>query len=240
MYEWGTSREIYDTCRTNQEVIDNEAIQEYILGGDREQRGGCEDPGEGCRSPWKGYGIGPSCMILKDSDFRIDPTTLTHPGRARQQLSTRTFVAAPNLAPGECFADVEARLQTGYFNTLQKECALPPTAADKTRRNLGEVSYDRFVPCVTMPAVSNIVPKWTPGGANSREISLSAAFRSASAAASFSGNQKGPKGFAEANPYWDGAPSPAAAAANAANANRRKTEGEEDANWLRLRKIVDR
>jgi hypothetical protein len=162
MYDWGSSREIYDTCRTNQEVIDNQAIQEYILGGQKDTRGGCEDTTD-CRSPWKGYGIGPSCMILKDSDFRIDPTTLTHPGRHRQQLSTRTFVAAPNLTSGECFAEVEARLQTGHFNTVQKECALPPTAKDRTRRNLGEVDYDRFMPCVSMPAVSHIVPKWTPG-----------------------------------------------------------------------------
>jgi hypothetical protein len=235
MYEWGSSREIYDACRTSQDVIDNKAIQEYILGVDADSsssRGGCEDPSAGeCRSPWKGYGIGPSCMILKDSDFRIDPTTLTHPGRARRQLATRTFVAAPNLAPGECFAEVEARLQTGYLSTLQKQCALAPNAKDRTRRNLGEVSYDRFVPCVTMPAVSHIVPKWTPGGANSREIALSASFRK-EVARQGSSPAAVPKGFAEANPNWDGAPSSASAAAASAS--------KDDARWLRLRKLVDR
>lgn len=231
MYDWGASREIYDTCRTNQEVLDNQAIQEYILGGRPREKGGCEDPSAGeCRSSWKGYGIGPSCMVLKDSEFRIDPTTLTHPGRTRQQLSTRTFVAAPNLASGECFAEIEARLQTGvHFSTTQKECALPPGSKDRTRINLGEVDYDRFVPCVTMPAVSNIVPPWTPGGANSREISLSKSFRSAVAGMGSGSGGKVPNGFAEANPQWDGAPS----AAGAANAN-------EDPKWRRLRKIVDR
>jgi hypothetical protein len=225
MYDWGSSREIYDTCRTNQEVIDNRAIQEYILGGQTDR--GCEDTKD-CRSSsaWRGYGIGPSCMILKDSDFRIDPTTLTHPGRHRQQLSTRTFVASPNLTSGECFAELEARLQTGHFNTVQKECALSPTAKDRTRRNLREVDYDRFVPCVSMPAVSNIVPRWTPGGANSREIALSQTFRHAVARL---GNNSLPKGFAEANPQWDGAPMTAASKAKA-----------EDPNWVRLRKVVDR
>jgi len=239
MYDWGSSREIYDTCRTNQEVIDNRAIQEYILGGQTDRGGGgrgrgCEDTTD-CRSSsaWKGYGIGPSCMILKDSDFRIDPTTLTHPGRHRQQLSTRTFVASPNLTSGECFAELEARLQTGHFNTVQKECALPPTAKDRTRRNLREVDYDRFVPCVSMPAVSNIVPRWTPGGANSREIALSQTFRHAVARL---GNNSLPKGFAEANPQWDGAPMTAASDKATPKA---KAEAE-DPNWVRLRKVVDR
>lgn len=156
MYEWGTTRELYDRCTTNQIDEDNYVIHEYIMGRCRRELDCTKKLSDRER-------LGHA--IHKESSLKNDPISVTHPGRARRQLITRTFVAAPNLAGGECPVLEESRLQTG---TMHRR--LSPSEVAKVRQITAEVDFNRFDPVVKMPKVGHIVSPWTPGGDNSREL----------------------------------------------------------------------
>ena len=116
---------------------------------------------------WDGYGQGASsACIRKDSCMRP---------RARKQLSTRVFVALPDLARGGAQDAAMAAAESVVLTSGFADSCLPTP-----RVSLGDTAFDRFDPvlCMSgMPDVKHIVPAWTAGGASSRDIARSLPFR---------------------------------------------------------------
>jgi hypothetical protein len=122
-------------------------------------------------SKWMGYGLERS-VIDRDSDLRMDQQMMTQHGE-KTQMNVRTFHAVPNLSRGALLAVKESQLVHGAITTTdarncRNEC-----------ENAVELDFDRYDPSLmyTPVNVDNIVPKWTHGGASSRDISLSEAFQ---------------------------------------------------------------
>jgi hypothetical protein len=92
--------------------------------------------------------------------------------RARKQLSTRVFVALPDLAHGGVQDAGMAAAESIAFTSGFADSCLPAP-----RASLGDVDFDRFDPVLCMPDVKHIVPAWTAGGASSRDIARSLPFR---------------------------------------------------------------
>lgn len=105
-----------------------------------------------------GYGTASACTIDKDSEMRF--ACIGH-GPERQQLSSRQFIAVPNMGRGIAIPDVESALllaeDTGLGNTCGK---------------YNEKSYDRFVPltdCMKNYIDGYAMRNYFPVGVDSRE-----------------------------------------------------------------------
>jgi len=158
---------MYDTCTTNQRVLDNREIHDYLLLNHR--RGGQTCTG-GDYGLWNGFGLDGSII---DGDSEIRASKLTN-FKERTQMSVRTFTAAPNLRCGVPMPTKESRLiQGGEITTDARNCR-------PVDSNVVERDFDRFDPCLLDHPVDvkNIVPDWTRGGASSRDIALSQPFQS--------------------------------------------------------------
>lgn len=83
-----------------------------------------------------GYGNAPSCRIDADSQVRYQQGPVRTP--EKQQLSTRVFQAAPNLAKGSCAPNTESYLLSSSDTSINRDCA-----------ELAERNYDRFTPFIT-------------------------------------------------------------------------------------------
>lgn len=109
-----------------------------------------------------GYGLAP-CDVDEDSALRHEQKW-TNP-KYRQQLRTRVFGAAPDLARGTPKPATESILISGQDTTHARQCA-----------RLAEVNWDRFAPNVHVQCEEHIIPEWTWGGESSRDISRSREF----------------------------------------------------------------
>ena len=123
------------------------------------------------RQPWLGYGLD-TCRIDDDSDLRLAKRGLTTV-RGRQQLSVRTFEAAPDLSHGQQHGVAQddgpgltGALRVGMDTSMLKACS-----------RITEKDFQRFTPNVCAVPVQSIVPTfWVHGGAPSRDIARSDAF----------------------------------------------------------------
>jgi hypothetical protein len=118
-----------------------------------------------------GYGLERS-VIDGDSQLRMDQQMMTQNGE-KTQMNVRTFHAVPNLSRGALLATNESQLVHGGMSTTDtRNCRYEC-------ENTVEVDFDRYDPCLmyTPVNVENIVPRWTHGGASSRDITLSDKFQ---------------------------------------------------------------
>ena len=161
------NRLIYDTCAVGQRDADNRGISCYGLTNLRPSPY-AKACAQGMRSmhTWDGYGWNVA-EVDRDTRLRLESRN-THP-RSKVQLSTRVFVAAPDLA------------QAGVppFSDADAAEVIFPGPREHPCESLTEVDYDRFVPGICAIPVDNIVPSWTYGGDSSRDISRSAKFQKA-------------------------------------------------------------
>jgi hypothetical protein len=180
-----TGRLAYDGCSVEQRDEANRDLVDYVFSvlrppaaGDAADAGPCgSSSGSGVLAAalanrkmmtWDGYGMGPGAV---ECDGRMRGAARTTRQRAKTQLPKRVFFAAPDLAHGgattEAAVEVESRFLSGGVDT----------SAVRRCHRLGETQIDRFFPGVCQVDVRHIVPEWTAGGASSRDISRSAAFR---------------------------------------------------------------
>jgi hypothetical protein len=140
---------------------------------------------------WDGYGAGAGAGQCIRYDVCTRP-------RARKQLPSRVFHAAPDLSHGGALdpelAEVEARAWQGESTGGCAPC--PGSGGGKGRKKTGAGSgagsvgkraalagtpqtNDRFDPILRQTGldVRHIVPVWTAGGASSRDIARSPCFR---------------------------------------------------------------
>ena len=176
-----TGRLAYDGCSVEQRDEANRDLVDYVFSVLRPPAAG-DAEGMRCGSgsvlaaalanrkmmTWDGYGMGPGAV---ECDGRMRGAARTTRQRAKTQLPKRVFFAAPDLAHGgattEAAVEVESRFLSGGVDT----------SAVRRCHRLGETQIDRFFPGVCQVDVRHIVPEWTAGGASSRDISRSAAFR---------------------------------------------------------------
>ena len=180
-----TGRLAYDGCSVEQRDEANRDLVDYVFSVLRPPAAGDAEGmrcGSGSSSgsvlaaalanrkmmTWDGYGMGPGAV---ECDGRMRGAAQTTRQRAKTQLPKRVFFAAPDLAHGgattEAAVEVESRFLSGGVDT----------SAVRRCHRLGETQIDRFFPGVCQVDVRHIVPEWTAGGASSRDISRSAAFR---------------------------------------------------------------
>ena len=116
---------------------------------------------------WDGYG--PSgARVDGDTKLRLEAER-TRP-RARLQLCSRVFSAAPNLSKARGESGLEARVMTGVDTSCSRRAP---------GLRMSEADFDRFDPAVAAVPVEHIVPAWTAGGASSRDIARTKKFRKA-------------------------------------------------------------
>lgn len=108
---------------------------------------------------WMGYST-PQEGIDRDSDMRLasESTADAH----RTQLPTRTFVGVPNFGKGDANPRVESRL----LNAQDSAIGRGPGSS-----TVAEKQFPVFHPEVRAVDVEHIVPPWSRGGENSRDVS---------------------------------------------------------------------
>lgn len=114
-----------------------------------------------------GYGIASACHIDHDSEVRNN-AKLTNE-KAKVQLFTRFYQASPDMSRGKSAPNLESRLIHGEDTTQVRQC-----------NRLMERDFDRFVPMLpclkdSVQDAKHIVPAWTWGGDNSRNLMRDAA-----------------------------------------------------------------
>lgn len=154
-----------DACATNKRDLQNLSMEEYVF---RDIRAHANE--HGCPSTLStsdckdlkarvqtgdGFGVTAS-SIDSESDLRFPVGGTTHT-RARQSLSTRVFVASPDMGRGGLEPNIESKLLLSGDTGTSRVCA----------HRFAEVSYDRFDPVVTLLDVKNVV-KAFPAGEPSR------------------------------------------------------------------------
>lgn len=149
-----------DLCAVNKRDAQNLSMEEYLFRDIRVSpacphqvsKSDCEDLEARIKSS-DGYGITAS-GVDSDSDLRFP--NYTH-SRARQDLASRVFVAAPDMGRGGLDASIESKLlQSGNLGT-SRVCA----------HRFAELNYNRFDPVVEAVPVDNIVQPF-PAGEPSR------------------------------------------------------------------------
>lgn len=121
---------------------------------------------------WDGYGWN---VARVDDDSRMRLSSVVTRGKARMQLNSRVFAAAPDLrlaAADPCLdgcddSEDEMGLEDGGV----------PTRGCGSKAQISETDFDRFDPGYCPPGLDNIVPCWALGGAMSRDISRSKKFQ---------------------------------------------------------------
>jgi len=171
----------FDGCAVLQRDIDSRLAASYTLtnlrpappafGSDDKgkPRSGDDDFALSHRNLRKWDGYGPSgSRVEGDTRLRLDAER-TRP-RARLQLCSRVFSAAPNLASARGEPGLEARVTAGVDTSCSRRAA---------GLRVSEADFGRFDPGVCAVPVDNVVPTWTVGGSSSRDIARTRRFRKA-------------------------------------------------------------
>jgi len=151
-----------DACALGAKERENQSIRDYQLfnfygscDSSNVQEFASKNPNLTFRN---GYGVTSSCTVDTDSAMRM--TCLGH-GPEKRQLSTRNFIAVPDMSRGCSLPDTETYLLNAQDTTLYRECD-----------RLAEKNYDRFVPL--MPCINEHIKgygqrDYFPVGIDSRE-----------------------------------------------------------------------
>ena len=122
---------------------------------------------------WDGYGWN---VARVDDDSRMRLSSVVTHGKARMQLNSRVFAAAPDLrlaAADPCLGCDDSEDE----DELGLEDGGAPTRGCGSKAQISETDFDRFDPGYCPPGLDNIIPCWALGGAMSRDISRSKKFQ---------------------------------------------------------------
>ena len=163
----GDNRLSADECYIAQTIADNEKRSGYTIMNHRIPCGAnhlsyrpnvANASSNNRTSSWNGYGGINGCTVDGDSKLKfVKPTHV----KSRQQLSNRVFQAVPNLHRGTVLPGLESRLQNS-LDTRKCKSQVPP--------GQDETFFHAFHPSVSAISSRHIVPEWTWGGDNSRDI----------------------------------------------------------------------